>query len=270
MNLCKLGLILLLFPGLPGMAWGEKGHRLIASGAVRSLPGPVGAWFSGQESRVVEHASDPDHWKQDRKEAPRHYINSDQYGGPPAVPFSSEEAIHRIGARRFQKAGQLPWVVQDQVRTLAAAFRARDRGQVLMEASYLSHYVGDLHVPLHTISNFDGQWTGQRGVHHRWETGLVERYVEASALRALPATQGRTTLQTPWRWLQETNSLAALVLEDDRASGPPSRGKRREGAYWPLFWRSQGTVVLGQLERAGQRTGDLIVLAWEMGGKPAG
>ena len=57
------------------------------------------------------------------------------------------------------------------------------------------------------------------------------------------------------------------MLADDRAAGR-GRGKRRGGAYWPLFWQAQGSIVKGQLERAGQRTGDLIVLAWEMGGKP--
>lgn len=257
----------LILSGVPGTAWGEKGHRIIASAAVRGLPRPVGAWFSGQEGMVVEHASDPDHWKRDRKEPPRHFINCDEYGGPSSVPFTPEEALERIGSRRFQKAGQLPWTIRDQVQSLAVAFRSRDRGRVLMESSYLSHYVGDLHVPLHTLSNYDGKQTGQRGVHSRWETGLVGRYVDFSAVRVLPSDLGRVTLQSPWRWLQETYSLSSLVLEDDRAAGL-ARGKRRGGAYWPLFWTGQGSIVKGQLERAGQRTGDLIVLAWEMGGRP--
>ena len=258
----------ILLVGLPGMAWGAKGHRIIASTAVRGLPRPVGAWFSGQEGMVVAHSSDPDHWKRDRKEAARHFINSEDYGGASAVPFSPEEAIERVGARRFQKAGQLPWAIQDQVRSLAAAFRSRDRGRVLLEASYLSHYVGDMHVPLHTTRNFDGKQTHQRGVHSRWETGLVERYVEPLSVRVLPSGPGSVNLQSPLRWLQETYSLASLVLEDDRSAGM-HRGKRRGGAYWPLFWASQGPVVKGQLERAGQRTGELIVLAWELGGRPA-
>ncbi|MBP1627733.1 MAG: hypothetical protein H6Q00_2208 [Holophagaceae bacterium] len=267
MMLRLLALSVLLVSGVPGAAWGEKGHRIIASSAVRGLSGSVGAWFSGQEGLVVEHASDPDHWKRDRKEPPRHFINCDVYGGPASVPFTAEEAIGLVGARRFHKAGQLPWTVQDQVRSLASAFRDRDRGRVLMEASYLSHYVGDLHVPLHTLSNYDGKDTGQRGVHSRWETGLVERYVEPSSLRVLPTAQGRTTLLSPWRWLQETYSMSALVLADDQAAGL-ARGKRRGGAYWTIFWASQGSVVKGQLERAGQHTGELIILAWEMGGRP--
>jgi len=268
MKLALLLLPLLCLAGLPGAAWGEKGHRLIASNALRSLPPGVSSWYSGQEYQVVSHASDPDHWKHDRKEPPRHFINSEVYGGPSGVPTSTDEAVARIGSRRFAKAGQLPWVIQDQVRNLAQAFRSRNRGQVLMETAYLSHYVGDLHVPLHSTANFDGQWNGQKGVHHRWETGLVERYVEESSLRVLPATRG-ATLQSPWRWLQESYALVPLVLQDDQASGQASaKGRRRGGAYWPLFWHAQGSVVRGQLERAGQRTGELVVLAWEMGGRP--
>ena len=138
MMLRLLALSLFLVPGVPGAAWGGKGHRIIASASVRGLPRVVGAWFSGQEGMVVEHASDPDHWRRDRKEPPRHFINSDVYGGPSSVPLTPDEAIDQIGARRFQKTGQLPWTVQDQVRSLASAFRDRDRGRVLLETSYLS------------------------------------------------------------------------------------------------------------------------------------
>nr|WP_320131403.1 S1/P1 nuclease [uncultured Holophaga sp.] len=270
MKFRSLALGCLIAWAIPAAAWGDKGHRIIASCAVRGLPPVVGAWFSGQEGLVVGHASDPDHWKKDRKEAPRHFLNCEVYGGAASVPRSAQEAIGRVGVRRFQKSGQLPWAIQDQVRVLATAFRSRDRGRVLLESSYLSHYVGDLHVPLHTTVNYDGRETDQRGVHSRWETGLVERYVAPGSLRVLPSAPGRATLQSPWRWLQETHSLVGLVLQDDRLAGGVKRhrGRRQQGAYWPLFWAAEGNVVKGQLERAGQRTGDLIVLAWEMGGRP--
>ena len=96
MMLRLLALSLFLVPGVPGAAWGGKGHRIIASASVRGLPRVVGAWFSGQEGMVVEHASDPDHWRRDRKEPPRHFINSDVYGGPSSVPLTPDEAIDGI------------------------------------------------------------------------------------------------------------------------------------------------------------------------------
>ena len=41
-------------------------------------------------------------------------------------------------------------------------------------AADLGHYVGDAHVPLHTTSNYNGQKTGQKGIHAFWESRIPE------------------------------------------------------------------------------------------------
>ena len=43
--------------------------------------------------------------------------------------------------------------------------------------SAISHYIADLHMPLHTCSNYNGQLTGNEGIHFRWETPMVKQYV---------------------------------------------------------------------------------------------
>src|SRR4029077_16003668 len=43
-------------------------------------------------------------------------------------------------------------------------------------AGILSHYVADAHVPFHATVNYDGQLTGQRGIHARFEGELFARY----------------------------------------------------------------------------------------------
>jgi hypothetical protein len=50
----------------------------------------------------------------------------------------------------------------------------RDPGAILRLSSDLGHYVGDAQVPLHTTSNYDGQKTGQHGLHAFWESRLPE------------------------------------------------------------------------------------------------
>ena len=254
--LLALGLCL----ATPLSAWGRHGHRIVAALALQDLPPGPAAWFQGLEATVEDHSSDPDEWKQDRAEGPRHYLEMDTYDGD--LPASEDEARARLGKALFRKSGQLPWVIQDRVRILTEAFQSGDRARVALEASYLSHYVGDLHVPLHTVTNYDGQKTGQKGVHARWETGLVDRLAVPAEPR--PAALEPDLPLAPWRWLRETYPLAEQVLADDRAAGDG-----HGAAYWQAFAHAQEATVRNQLARAGQRTAQLILWAWTRAGRPA-
>jgi hypothetical protein len=259
-------LSLALVSPLPLAAWGRKGHQAVIRLAVKDLPDPPAAWFKGQEDFMEAHASDPDEWKSDLLEGPRHFLEMDAYGDD--VPTLLSDARQKVGPAVFQRAGQLPWVIQDRVKDLAQAFLQGDRKQAAFLASILSHYVGDLHVPLHTVRNYDGQMTNQRGVHSRWETGLVDRMSGTPEVR--PATLEPNQFQAPWRWLATSHTLAAGVLRDDRASDPSpgARGAKSE-AYWMAFGARQAAAVKEQLSAAGQHTAQLILLAWTLAKSPA-
>jgi hypothetical protein len=258
---------LLLCASLPLAAWGRKGHQIVATLAVQDLPAELAPWFQGREERVRLHSSDPDHWKDDRREGPRHFMEVETYGG--MVPIDLAKAQAQAGPEGFIRAGQAPWVIQDRVRDLAAAFKSGDPERVAFLASILSHYVADLHVPLHTTRNYDGQLTGQAGVHSRWETSLVEHLTGTPEVR--PATLEKDLFEAPWRWLQEANGLVPALLADDLAADPAAKGARKGGrsaTYWLLFSKRQDPVVKEQLARAGQHTAQLILLAWTLAGKP--
>ncbi len=49
-----------------------------------------------------------------------------------------------------------------------------------------SHYVQDAHQPLHASNNYDGQLTGQRGIHSRFERDLFERFESRLTSRPPP------------------------------------------------------------------------------------
>ena len=42
----------------------------------------------------------------------------------------------------------------------------------------IGHYIADAHVPLHTNSNHNGQYTDQRGIHGFWESRIPELLAE--------------------------------------------------------------------------------------------
>lgn len=261
------------FSVLPCSAWGQKGHRINAGLALQALPAEVKPWFLGQEDFVRDHSSDPDHWRQDRKEPPRHFIDSETYGGVDKVPKEVEAAIAQVGQAAFLKAGQVPWVIQDRLRELAQAFQMKDRQQVAFLSSILSHYVADLHVPLHSTRNYNGQMSGNQGVHSRWETGLVERFVVEEELKVVMPPLEKGLFTAPWEWMKAANARIPALLEHDREADRTSpeslKGKRREGAYWLTFWNREGEAVKAQLIQSAQHTAQLITYAWVLGGKPS-
>ena len=268
MRLRRPILALLLAPAL--LAWGEKGHRAATSLAVKGLPPELAAWYAGREVRLREAAPEPDAWKaHDRKEGPRHYLDVELYGKPGDIPREAAVALAHVGGATFQKAGTVPWVVQDGYRQLVAAFRAGDAAKVADQSAWLGHYVADLHVPLHTTTNHDGQLTGQRGVHARWESGLVERYLDEAALVAAPAAP-EDPAKAPWQWLEESFALIPQLLADDQEA---SRGEAREQptrsvGYWRNFWALQGPVVERRVIQSGQRMAGLWLSAWIEAGRP--
>ena len=61
---------------------------------------------------------------------------------------------------------------------LQKAFETKNVDLILKYASEIGHYIGDAHVPLHTTENYNGQLTGQRGIHGLWESRIVEMDAE--------------------------------------------------------------------------------------------
>jgi hypothetical protein len=264
--------LLLLLLALPLSAWGDKGHRVVATLALQSLPGGPRTWFAGREAEVCDHASDPDHWKQDRKEGPRHFLDMEPYGDPDHLPRTLEEARARVGGG-YDRLGVVPWIIQERWRDLVLAFRAGSPAQVAMATAILGHYIADAHVPLHTTLNHDGQHTDQRGVHSRWESGLVGRYIRVEDLTVAHPQPDSAFLQRPWDWLVAAHALVPQLLADDREADRTTpqnhRGRQRTQAYWAMFWDSQGPVVQQQLQLAGQHLGDAILNAWIAAGQPS-
>ncbi|MBI4864697.1 MAG: hypothetical protein HY815_31245, partial [Candidatus Riflebacteria bacterium] len=124
---------------------------------------------------------------------------------------------------------------------LVRELRAGNKPAVSAVIGSLAHYVGDLHVPLHTTVNHNGRFTGNyyRGsgpnhsVHSRFETGLVKFL--GPALRGMVARRLR-----PARSL-DRSLLTRIVLERAREAGGFVGTVIRTDLDW--FARHPGTRV---------------------------
>jgi len=86
----------------------------------------------------------------------------------PDAVFLSEE--------KFSAYGILPYHLESAYYSLVRTFQSGDIQRIIKKCTDIGHYVGDAHVPLHTTENYNGQMTGQDGIHAFWESRLPELY----------------------------------------------------------------------------------------------
>ena len=171
--LCSFLLVL----QLPVFCWGFFAHRKINYYAVFLLPPQMMVLFKPNIDFLGEHAVDPDKRRYLMpEEGPRHYIDMDHYGTYPfdSLPRYWDAAVQKYGADSLAAHGIAPWWLQQMHYRLTAAFREKNKPKILKTSAEIGHYLADLHVPLHATSNYNGQQTGQQGIHGFWESRIPE------------------------------------------------------------------------------------------------
>ncbi len=210
---------ILLMAALPGFSWGFYAHRLINYHAVFLLPPEMLVVYKQHIHFLSEHAVDPDKRRYAvPEEAPRHYIDMDYYeacGAP--VPADWEDVQKRYAPDSLKTHGIVPWWIQTMLHRLTAAFRNGNLQQILKLSAEAGHYISDAHVPLHTTSNYNGQHTGQVGIHGLWESRLPELLCQSGwDLLTGRAMYLASPLVFTWQIVRESARAADSVLTIER------------------------------------------------------
>jgi hypothetical protein len=93
-------------------------------------------------------------------------------------PLPSEAPKEIIVRERFSEYGMLPYHLEAMHRRITQAFIDEDTDKILRLCAEMGHYIGDAHVPLHTTENYNGQLTGQTGIHGFWESRIPELFAD--------------------------------------------------------------------------------------------
>jgi len=89
------------------------------------------------------------------------------------------DCLRGLAVDGFSGYGILPYHLVSMQRRLTSAFEQGDRELVIRLSTEMGHYIADAHVPLHTTENYNGQFTGQEGIHAFWESRLPELFADA-------------------------------------------------------------------------------------------
>lgn len=266
-------------------SWGFWAHQRINRLAVFTLPAEMIPFYKAHIEFITEHATDPDNRRYAvTYEAPRHFIDVDHYGKYPFlnVPHRWEDAKTMYTEDTLLAYGIVPWHIQVSLSQLTNAFKEKNLEKILKYSAELGHYVGDAHVPLHTTENYNGQLTGQKGIHGFWESRLPELFGEKYNFFVGKAYFVKNTLEEAWAAVLESHAALDSVLsfEKELTKSFPADKKysfeNRNGILVKVYSKEFSTEyhnrLNGQIERrmrkAILRIGSFWCTAWERAGKP--
>lgn len=256
------------FPA-PALPWGSTGHHHIAQNYSKHLP-PTMDGLASWDAVVDAHVMDADIRKGSVPgERYRHYMDIDYYPEFFAGTMPHERAVleARYGPTTVLQKGVLPWAVDEVVTTLAGQMSAGEWGDAALTISDLCHYVGDTHVPLHCTLNYDGQLTGNNGIHSRWESQMVNLFVSEIGIPAAPSEAYPDALDAMFAFITESWAGVAPILDADDLAKSASGGSYNP-LYYQTLWHETGDLATVQMNRAAQRTASMVRTAWVLAGQP--
>jgi hypothetical protein len=260
----------------PAVAWGTAAHRHIMARAIDLLPAELKPFFLQHKDEVVMRVVDPDlfrvlGWEED----PNHFVNfgAKELGEYPfkELPREYGAAIEKFGLATLRRNGLLPWRQQEEFGNLRRAFEGFTRetygvGNSVLFAAVMSHYIQDAHQPLHASVNYDGQMTGNTGIHARFETALFERFQSRLTIRPAPPAPILNSRDAAFdALLSSYKQVDSILKADDEAK----KGKETyDDEYFERLFTTVRPILEQRLGEAITATAGLIMGAWEQAGRP--
>jgi hypothetical protein len=153
-------------------AWHGAGHHVTTLLSIELLEGKVPDFFVEGRALAAHCSLDPDVARLYKKsqvrdrEMPEHFINLERLGTN-ALPSLRSEYMVLCAAEGLNPAevGFLPYTVAEWTQRLTVMFKEHRlwpdnphvRTKILVYAGILSHYAGDLCMPLHLTVHYDGR-----------------------------------------------------------------------------------------------------------------
>lgn len=279
-------IIILQFIFINGFSWGFFGHKLINRMAVFTLPEGLLLFYKSNIEFITDHAPDPDKRRYTvPEEACRHYVDLDHYELTvpiDTVPKYWKDAVAKYTEDTLNAYGIVPWHINTMKYRLTEAFKEKDVDKILKLSADIGHYIADANVPLHATENYNGQFTGQNGIHGLWESRLPELFSENYDFFVGRAVYAADVQGLAWK--ASEGSFAAkdsvLLFEKQLSASFPSdqkysmeqKGQTQVKVYSRSYAEAYHRQLAGQVERRMRSSvlavGTIWYTCWVDAGQP--
>ncbi len=279
--------LVLLMPSL-SFAWGRRGHQTVGEAAAQlASEDPSAPFLKSRSYDFGYYANVPDFiWKKPATyafEKPQHFMDMEIYEREfkkhPEIkdPFSlSRKEFEAAFPQIKDNAGRAFWRIRElndqlssytkRLRELPVKDETKAERRLLQEnwfltAGVMAHYFGDLAQPLHVSENYDGELTGQKGIHGYFEDDMVDELypqvrvsVQKQAAKLWPEFKKRNANKSVLDILKElavkSNKRINPLLAIDKKENREARAKNAK-TYEKMIvdCLTDGSLALAEIYR---------------------
>jgi len=252
------------------IGWGNVGHRIINKQTILSVTPAMSFWGNWSDS-LAAHGSDADNRKSiDPTEGPKHYIDIDNYpdfNSNGYITQNYDSLVLLYGYTFVIDQGILPWAILKTFDSLQTAFQNNQFNKAMLLAADLGHYIGDMHMPLHITRNYNGQYTGQTGVHSRFESTMINNYNTQIIYSGDSLVYVDNISEFVFNTLYNNYNYVDSVLRCDSLA-KAFAGNTTSSLYYLKMWELSKGFTIELFKSASHKLTSLIYTAWVNAGSP--
>lgn len=253
------------------LGWGSTGHLKINTAAGLSFNAQM-IQFNAWITTLGNKASEADIRKSwDPTEGPKHYIDIDNYPSfisTGRIPQTLDSVIAIHGATFVTSNGTLPWATLTTFDSLKNCFVRRDWAKAVLFAADLGHYIADGHMPLHLTRNYDGQYTGNTGIHSRYESTMINAYISQITYDGMPIDVVPNVRQYIFNYIYAQYPFLDSIIAADNAAKALAGGSTSSTVYRQELWNRSKNFTIPLFKKSSRALAELMFTAWVQAGSP--
>lgn len=265
----KFRFLLVILVAFLFVGWGGVGHNKISYNTKLSVANQL-SFFPAWADSLALHASDADNRKsKDPTEGPKHFIDIDNYSefvNTGYISHDYDSLVAKYGYNTVINNGILPWAILNTADSLKEAFKKNDMHKAMLIASDLGHYIADAHMPLHITKNYNGQLTGQSGVHSRYETTMIGKFQNQIIYSGDSLKYIDNLSDFVFKMINENYKYVDSVLAAD-ATAKSYAGNTDSETYYNKLWELTKGFTIRLFKSASNKIACVIYTEWINSGR---
>lgn len=122
-------------------------------------------------------------------------------------------------------------------------------------------------MPLHLTTNYDGKETGQQGIHSRYETKMINKYIDSITVKVSPIHDISNVSRYIFDYMYSNYQYKDSLLIADKAAFDKANHEYND-VYYQTLWNQTRGFTAKMIRDSSKSTAELIRMAWIEAGRP--